>query len=338
MADSLSNRREVSAPGLLSLMAESHSSGLHDPDAERDNRNLLERFRDDTEHDSGRTARTHVQRISAALRRYEAAHGVYPPLAEVFRDPSLLAAILLGDRSLKGEGRIRRSSVNATRNSFAAFAAWLPAAGRLSREEARSTLAEARKSSTIVRGLRRRTAAGLGSEPDTRHVPTQEDIGIVVDCLRGRCTPAASLTADAVALAYVTGMRIGAVFGLRREDVKRVPDGRVWLVTREKARSDRRMVELRGDRDGLLGEWEALPRGASLWTRDGYVLNERAARRELRMACEVSGLPCFTFHRLRHAFASDVAVYLGLRAVQLSGGWLAERVVETYVHRREDSR
>ena len=39
----------------------------------------------------------------------------------------------------------------------------------------------------------------------------------------------------------------------------------------------------------------------------------------------------FTPHALRHAFARDLAPYLGLEGTQRAGGWLAAPVLEGYL-------
>lgn len=319
-------------------MAFSHSKRRERTPTEVTNEAPLARFVADTAHDSGGTARTHRNRILAALRRFEQVNGIMPSLAECFGDAELLAKVLGCDSAITREGQILRSTVNGTRNSFQAFAAALPVAGPLNRDEARRVLETARVLSTVQRGLRRRTIAGKAAAPDLRHVPTADEIGAVVECLRANGQPVATLTADVVALCYLTGLRIGAVLQLRRSDVVKMPDGRRWLTVTEKSRHDRRQVELRGERRGLFEEWETLPPDGKIWLRGGIALDYRRACRELASGCEAAGIPIFTFHRLRHAFATDVAVYLGLRGVMLAGGWLAEPVAPTYIgSRRRDA-
>ena len=39
----------------------------------------------------------------------------------------------------------------------------------------------------------------------------------------------------------------------------------------------------------------------------------------------------YRFHRLRHAFATDVGRYMGLESVLRGGGWLAEPMAEHYM-------
>ena len=295
------------------------------------NERLLARFLAATSHDSGATARTYVARIRSAVARYERMSGQAVLLSDVLRDAELMAAVFACDISLRTGGKIRRETVNATRTAFVALAASLPPLGDLSRDAARASIRTARALSSHRRGLRLMTKVGDARRASPAHVPTADEIGAVVERLRADGSPLGPQAGDVVALCYCTGLRVGAVLGLRRDHLRQYPDGRWWAVVAEKARHDRRQVEIRGTGAGLLERWAGLAPSDSLWAREGAVLDYRALCRELTKACIAASVQRFTPHALRHAFASDTAIYLGLRGVQLAGGWTAERVAESYI-------
>jgi integrase len=137
-----------------------------------------------------------------------------------------------------------------------------------------------------------------------------------------------------VAICYATGLRVGCLLELTRADIIVSPDGRIWLRVKEKARADRRLVDLRGSSPGLRARWLALADGQSLWTTGSLQLTYARARAALSRACGAVGVERFTLHALRHAFASDVAVHLGLDGAMRAGGWKTERTVQRYVHHR----
>ena len=119
------------------------------------------------------------------------------------------------------------------------------------------------------------------------------------------------VTADLVALGYLTGARVGALLKLTQADLWRSPTGEVWVFVEEKARPDRRPVRASAADFLLPGDCTA-PSDVSIWRiRDGRVLTYHPALRALARGCASAGLEPFTFHRLRHAFARDIAPELG---------------------------
>lgn len=287
-------------------------------------------FEVETAHDSGRTAQTYRGRIGAAFGRYEAMHGAPPHVLDLICDPAEMALLLTADRSRRDGRQVGRDELKRLRQALSAFIAWLPLAPGTAREDLRGALATARDATVEVRGLRKITVAGRPRAADTRHVPTAREVERVLAELRARGDPSDDLTADLVAVCYLTGIRAQAVLDLLRDDLVQGSDGRCWLVVSEKARPDRRPVLARSDRRSLLDEWLDLSPGEPLWQRDGRRLTKRIAAARLRRVCRRADVPDFTFHRLRHAFAVDAGRYMGFR-VQQAGGWLTETMVEHYM-------
>lgn len=292
---------------------------------------LLGRFIAETQHDTGSTARTYAGHISAALRRFEREHGHLPSMSTLLADSELLARLLRCDRSLYGDRRVSQKTIKATRSALAAFVAWLP---EPERSRARAVLLEARRCADRRRGLRLLVDAGRPPEEDSRFVPTAIDIQNVIAALRASEHPLAPTCADLVAVAYLTGARVGALLEARRSGLQRLTDGRWWLFLAEKARDDRRPLLVRSDRPELLVEWAALPPDAHLWASSERRLLPGMAWRLLHDACEQARVPHFSFHRLRHAFASDLAARSDIGVVKAAGGWATTLVAEDYVHRR----
>lgn len=291
---------------------------------------ILRLFETETAHDSGATALTFRYRIGSALGRYEGMHRDRPHVLDLMGDRAVLVRLLLADLSWRSGELVSRGELIRLRQALGAFVAWLPLPSGVTRGDLRDVLAAARDAAMDVRGLRKVTRGGRSPEADKRHVPTAREIERVLADLRSGEDPLGDMTADLIAVCYLTGARAKAVLDLGREDLVQGSDGRRWLMIWEKARPDRRLLLARADRPSLFGEWMDLPLGEPLWQKDGRRLNKKVAAYRLRRACERTGVPDFTFHRLRNAFASHTARYMGLRT-QRAGGWLAEQMAELYM-------
>ena len=175
--------------------------------------------------------------------------------------------------------------------------------------------------------------AGRREKESSSPVPQPAEIERVIGRLRLSERNHEQVTADLVALGYLTGARVGALLKLTQADLWRSPTGEVWVFVEEKARPDRRPVRASAADFLLPGDCTA-PSDVSIWRlRDGRVLTYHPALRALAHGCASAGLEPFTFHRLRHAFARDIAPELGLGGVVRAGGWLSEASAETYLGR-----
>ena len=305
------------------------------------NEEILQVFIDITAHDSGRTAKTYASRIRSSLKRSGPTDGRAsrlpapdrPPLREIVTDPGLLASLMRADRSLWSNDQVTRGYGVGVRYAYQAMISALPAPNGLSRDALRRAFAEAKELSSERRGLRLRAAGGTPRKREQRPVPQPAEIERVIGRLRLSERNHEQVTADLVALGYLTGARVGALLKLTQADLWRSPTGEVWVFVEEKARPDRRPVRASAADFLLPGDCTA-PSDVSIWRiRDGRVLTYHPALRALAHGCASAGLEPFTFHRLRHAFARDIAPELGLGGVVRAGGWLSEASAETYLGR-----
>lgn len=305
--------------------------------ADLTNEELLARFEAASERGASSGPRTQRNRIHAALRRLELASGQQWNLLDVIGDADSLAELLRCDRALHADRQITRGTIANTRNALSAFIAWIPLPAEISRPQLRQILAEARMQVSTVRGTRLLSVVGRPTDTDDRPVPTAAEIGEVIEQLCKMSDPLALVAADLVATIYLTGIRIGAALALRRSDLVMMPDRRWYFLIREKSRNDRRPVLAQVRRREQFDKWEALAPESSLWQRQGLSLDYAVARRLLTEAAAAARMPSLQFHRLRHAFATDLAPSVGLRSTMLAGGWLGADVSQGYMHQRPES-
>ncbi len=291
-----------------------------------------------TAHDSGRTADTLRLRIAGQLRRYAARHAVpVPALRAVLTDPALFGSVLAADQRLTGPGRVSRGTVKGTRHAFAALVAALPPQPGATRDDLRRNLATARRSTERTVGLRRLVAVGEDRRREVA-VPAAAEIQSVIGALRATM-PLGHPAADLVAFLYLTGVRIGAALALTAADLRQMPDGTVWAFVEEKARPDARPVYVRPEQGALALAWRQLTADVPLWAVKGRSVRADEVRTWITCGCERAGVPRFTPHNLRHAFARDLVPHLGIAGTQRAGGWLAAPVLEEYIDtaRRESA-
>ncbi len=305
--------------------------------ADLTNDELLARFEAASERGASSGPRTYRNRVHAALQRLERASGQQWHLLDIIGDADVLAELLRCDRALHADRQITRGTIANTRSALSAFIAWIPLPVGLSRQQLRGILEDARVHVSTVRGTRLLSSVGRPEGRDDRAVPTAAEIGEVIEQLCKMPEPLALVVADLVATSYMTGIRIGAVLALRRSDLVMMPDRRWYFLVREKSRNDRRPVLARVRRPEQIEKWESLSPESSLWQRQGLTLDEVAARRLVTEAADAAGIPSLQFHRIRHAFATDLAPSVGLRSTMLAGGWLGADVSQGYMHQRSEA-
>ena len=209
-------------------------------------------------------------------------------------------------------------TVKQTRQAFAALVAALPPPPGVTRDALRSNLATARRATERTVGLRRIVTIG---ETRSRRfvVPSAAEIARVVAALR-EALPPGHPAPDLVAFLYLTGVRLGAALALTTADLRQKPDGTGWVYVWEKARPDSRPLFVRPEQAALALAWRQLPSGAPLWVVNGGPIRPHKVRAWITRGCERAGVPRFTPHALRHAFARDLAPYLGLVGDTARGG------------------
>ena len=149
-----------------------------------------------------------------------------------------------------------------------------------------------------------------------------------------------------------TGARVNALRQLDGADCVVLPSGRVRLFLHEKGKVEHREVELGSEQaEALRAYAEAFNRHAS---RQGWRARVQLGEpgpvwrnsgrgqwpypdllTALRAACVAAGVPTFTPHALRRAFATDAASELPRHVVALAGGWQGvDRLDDHYVRPR----
>ena len=242
-------------------------------------------------------------------------------------DPERLGRFLACDRSLVHEREVHVAVVKHVRLAWRAFVGAAPPPGEWTRADLRAVLYEARRQTEQRVGLRWVVAVGRRQMPQPRYVPSAAEIARVVESLRQ--DPTTRVVGDLVGFLYVTGVRIGAALQARRSDLV-WRDGSVWLHVAEKSRPDHRALLVRPEHAHLALAWSQLDPEDRLWVADGRPLQAETVRRHLRTACAANGVPRFTPHALRKAFARDLLPAMGLRRVMRAGGWLSSVVLENH--------
>lgn len=143
-----------------------------------------------------------------------------------------------------------------------------------------------------------------------------------------------------VAVALHTGLRIGELLGLRRQDVG--PERLVvrqaivrGKITTPKSHRPREVALNRTAREALAHA------GAYTVPRDGYVFHDGAGKALSRgackwplwLACKRAGLPLVGWHVLRHSFASQLAMSgVAIRSIQELLGHADLKMTMRYAH------
>jgi len=132
-----------------------------------------------------------------------------------------------------------------------------------------------------------------------------------------------------------------------------MPSGRLRLYLHEKGKAERREVELAPEsvtelracldafnRFAAVRRWRtrlSIGEPGPLWRGEtGRPWSYRGIVATLRAGCELAGVPAFTPHALRRAFATEAATRLPRHVVAQAGGWKGlERLDDHYVRPRE---
>lgn len=269
--------------------------------------------------------------------------------AELFQSPHLLGRVLVDDEGERGAGRLSKWTLAQRRSALRSFAALMrPELLPLLGEEPHAVLDRA------LRGAAERVGAGYrltGGAPRRRggDVPAPDEVAAVLDALgRGPGYVGARDRAFFAILAQ-TGARVNALRELDGADCVLLPSGRVRVFLHEKGTGEPREVELSHHAVGLLRDYaDAFNRHAAVhrWAvrvrlgEAGAVWRNSARgrwdgkgiRASLRAGCSEVGIPAFTPHALRRAFATSAASGLPRHVVAQAGGWQGlERLDDHYV-------
>jgi integrase len=272
--------------------------------------------------------------------------------ADLIRNEKLLGRVLVHDIAPTLGTRLSRWTLAQRRSAIRSFAALMrPELIRLLAEEPLDRVDRA------LRSVAERIGAGYrltGGAPRRRggRAPSATQVRDLLDAV-GR-TPGylgARNRAFFTILAE-TGARVNALRRLDGADCVEMPSGRLRLFLHEKGKAEPREVELSRDAaDGLRAYVEAfnyhaavrrwgvrvrLGKPGPVWrnsTRGCWPYDDILAT--LRAGCMTVGVPPFTPHALRRAFATDAASVLPRHIVAQAGGWKGlERLDDHYVQPR----
>lgn len=289
--------------------------------------------------------------LRAMVRAAHRLRGSPVDVTDVFRDASLLGRALVDDRSSNGS-RLSKWTLAQRRSAIRSFA-------NLMRPELLVLLGE-EPADVVDRALRsvaERIGAGYrltGGAPRQRggRAPSRDEVTAVLRCL-GHAPDVAGLRNLAFfGILAATGCRVNALRQLDGRDCLILPNGRMRLYLHEKGKIERREVELSREAACNLVEYTAAFNHLAASRRwhsrtgpgkPGAVWRNSARRRwgyasvleTLKDGCMRAGVPAFTPHALRRAFASDAASRLPRHVVAQAGGWKGlERLDDHYVQPR----
>jgi integrase len=291
--------------------------------------------------------------MAALVRCAGRLSGRQPDLVDLFREPALLGRALVDDRGCVGGHQLSKWTLAQRRSAVRSFAA-------LMRPELVVRLGED-PDAVLDRALRdvaERVGGGYrltGGAPRGRggYVPTAAEIGAVIAAAEDRPGFVGLRNRAFFGILAATGARVDALRRLDGADCVLLPSGRLRLFLHEKGKQQRREVELRAedaaalrayadafDRHAGRFGWSAFVRlGAPspVWRNSGRGLWSYAdVLATLRAACATAGVPAFTPHAFRRAFATDAASVLPRHTVALAGGWRGlDRLDDHYVRPRQ---
>ncbi len=300
------------------------------------------------------TAAYHYQ-LRAILRVTARLAGRTVTIGHLFADPALLGHALVDDVAQGGAARLSKWTLAQRRSAIRSFVTLMrPELLRLLSEDPHTVLDRA------LRHVAERVGGGYrltGGEPRRRggQSPILSDIAAVI-AEAGRAPGFLGARNRAFfGILATTGTRLNALRQLDGADCVVVPSGRLRLFLHEKGKAERREVELSRDLAADLSDYiEAFNRHTSwgrrlgrielgapgaVWRNSGRgTWPEHDVRATLRAACTAAGVPEFTPHALRRAFATDAASRLPRHVVALAGGWQGiERLDDHYVRPRQST-
>jgi len=290
--------------------------------------------------------------IRATLRAASrlSGHAVKP--AGLFANADLLGRALVDEYSTTGT-RLSKWTLAQRRSAIRSFAA-------LMRPELLSLLGE-EPVAVVDRGLRavaERVGGGYrltGGRPRRRggFAPPPEDVERVLAAVRSAPGFVGLRNRAFFRLLAGTGCRVNALRLLDGSDCAVMPNGRLRLYLHEKGKAERREVELgagaAADLRAYLDAFNRFAAGRRLRTRlrigePGPIWRSEAGRRwgypgilaSLRAGCGRAGVPAFTPHALRRAFATEAASRLPRHVVAQAGGWQGrDRLDDHYIRPRD---
>lgn len=274
-------------------------------------------------------------------------------LYEVFQDEALLGAALTNDVAPVQGGTLSKWTLAQRRSAIRSF-------GALVRPELRKMLQidPLEQIDTALRRSAERVGIGYrlsGGTPRQRggYVPTPSEIALVVE-EAGNISGYRGLRNQVFFEILVrTGTRVNALRNLDGSDCVEMPSGKLRLFVHDKGKLEPRELELNQELSTRLikyvsafnqfaagRRWRTrirLGEPGPIWrnsSRGSWPYN--SVRETLRQACTEVGVPPFSPHALRRAFATDATSVLPRHVVALAGGWQGvERLDNHYVHPRQ---
>lgn len=286
--------------------------------------------------------------LRATLRAARRLQGSPISLADLFCDATLLGRALVDDISATGT-QLSKWTLAQRRSAIRSFA-------NLMRPELLVILGEEPVNvvDCALRLVAERIGGGYrltGGAPRRRGgtAPSRDEVTAIFQCL-GDASGFIGLRNRAFFhILWATGCRVNALRELDGTNCLVLPNGRVRLYLHEKGKAERREVELSGEvAHALLGYTAAFNRLAvarwwqcrvgpgepgAMWRNDvGRRWSYASVAETLRSGCERAGVPEFSPHALRRAFASDAASLLPRHIVAQAGGWKGrDRLDDHYV-------
>lgn len=274
-------------------------------------------------------------------------------LVAIFDDPDLLGRVLIDDVAPATATRLSKWTLAQRRSAVRCFASVMRPELREAIgvdphdriDEALRTVAERVGSGYRLTGGRPRHRGG--------YVPTRDDVSRVIeaatqiDGYRGR------RNSVFFRILAQTGTRVNALRQLNGSDCVEMPSGRMRLFVHDKGKREPREIELSRELSEELHRyidlfnqfatgrrWKTRIRignASPIWRNSAHGRwPYPAIGQALQQACGDAGVPRFSPHSLRRAFATDATAVLPRYVVALAGGWQGlDRLDDHYVRPRQ---
>ncbi len=303
----------------------------------------------------GRAAKgilSYKAQLRATVRAASRLRGSSIGLLDLFCDVPLLGSAIVDDTSIESL-QLSKWTLAQRRSAIRSFANVMrPELLKLLGEEPRSVVDRA------LRLVAERIGGGYrltGGAPRRRggHAPDRGEIAAVLQCLGSTPGYTGLRNWTFFSILAASGCRVNALRQLDGKDCLVLPNGRVRLYLHEKGKAEQREVELSNVTAHALIEyvsafnqlavsrrWKCrvqVGKPGAIWrnsagNRWGYA----AALAALKTACSGAGVPEFSPHALRRAFASDATSLLPRHVVAQAGGWKGlDRLDNHYVQPRD---